>query len=195
MSDILAILAQERTTSLLRRHAYRWCREHLLTALGSAESQGVLREVLEELLDGHPGSSAAIDAISAALSAHGRVHTRVCGLGLPRTKAPKPRWPKTVNDLVREWGYARTRIAIAAERAGVTLARGPRRSYLVTEAQAAAIRAELAKHPDGTRLHRVQHGEWGKGGHPPACIDCGRSDRPRHARDRCAACDHLTRTA
>lgn len=123
------------------------------------------------------------------------VHTRMCGLGLPRMKAPKPRWPKTVNDLVREWGYARTRIVIAADRAGVTLARGPRRSYIVTEEQATAIRAELAKHLDGTRLHRVQHGEWGLGGHPPACIDCGRSDRPRHARDRCAACDHLTRTA
>lgn len=71
MSDIPALLAQERTTSLLRRHAYRWCRARLLTALGSAESQGVLREVLEELLDGHPGSSEAIDAIAAALNARG----------------------------------------------------------------------------------------------------------------------------
>lgn len=116
------------------------------------------------------------------------VCTRMASLRLSATRSPRRRWPATVNDLVLAWGYSRTRIVIAAERAGVTFARGRRNAYLVTREQADAIRTELAQHPDGARLHRARAGEWGKGGHAAACVACGRSNVARKSRDRCAAC-------
>jgi hypothetical protein len=135
-----------------------------------------------------------IEALAAELGrTPDAVYTRIVDLGCARTKPRSPRWPATIQDLVRSWGYARSRIEIAAERLGIVFARGRRRSYLVTEEQADAIKAELAKHPDGGRLRRVKATEWGKGGHPPACVLCGRSDRPRASHGRCTTCDRRVR--
>lgn len=113
------------------------------------------------------------------------VHQRMAvGLRLAPTRIRR-RWPKTRNDLVREWGYSTSRIQNAADRLGLVLERGPRDAWLFTREQAEAVREELAKHPDGARLHVRRSGEWGPG---ETCVGCGRSSVRRAARDRCSRC-------
>ena len=43
---------QEAATHLIVEHRFKWCRAKLLHALAGAMEQGVLDEVIEELLDG-----------------------------------------------------------------------------------------------------------------------------------------------
>ena len=57
----------ERTNAMLVAHAFPWCRARLLHALGAAEEQGVLEDVLHELL----GESPEVDYLRAALRRHG----------------------------------------------------------------------------------------------------------------------------
>lgn len=112
------------------------------------------------------------------------------GLRLPQ-RHPRPGarglWPKSIAKLSAEWGYPRSRIETAIKRLGLELERGAIRSRLVTREHAAALRVELARHADGKALRRRQPGEWGHGG-ADACLDCARSDVPRHASDRCSPC-------
>ncbi|UCC74096.1 MAG: hypothetical protein JSV86_05925 [Gemmatimonadota bacterium] len=95
----------------------------------------------------------------------------------------------TLAEMARESGYCQKRIQIAARRASVPLSKNPRGhgfTYVIPRRAVEMIYRELARHDDGSPLHPRKKGEWGRGF--GRCSDCGRRDRPRHARQRCAAC-------
>lgn len=67
----VSIKRVEQTNDMLVAHAFPWCRARLLHALGAAEEQGILAEVLEELMGGGPGA----DAIRNSLHQQGWAKT------------------------------------------------------------------------------------------------------------------------
>jgi len=114
---------------------------------------------------------------------------RAVTLGLCKRRArDRERWPRSLHSLSTEWGYHRRSIQIAAGRLGIELTKGRGRrvgDYRITREQAARILSELARHPDGGRLHRRRPGEWAPG---ESCVGCGRDSVLRHARERCQRC-------
>lgn len=63
----VSLKAVERANDMLVAHAFPWCRARLLHALGAAEEQGVLADVLAEIL----GDSAEAEHVRAHLRRHG----------------------------------------------------------------------------------------------------------------------------
>jgi hypothetical protein len=70
----------EKASALIVAHDFKWCRARLLHALAGADEQGILEEVLEELLppgkgrgemDGFETGGDIAAAISVALTANG----------------------------------------------------------------------------------------------------------------------------
>ena len=123
---------------------------------------------------------------------------RQMGLGSPS------RGTKPLNQLCRESGYHPKQIRYALKNLGMALqykfdTRHPKepriyRQYAISFEQEEAILAYLAKHPDGSPVYcnapgyRTKQGQWGVGNKPPACLDCGRTDRPHRGRGFCSSC-------
>ena len=111
---------------------------------------------------------------------------------------------KTMNALARSSGYSISRILFAVSALGLRLNHRRRsspeqksriRSFCISEDQEEAICEFLKKQPDGMPLLRADSkktpvGVWGIGTKPPACTDCGRSDRPHFAKGKCKVCYH-----
>lgn len=118
---------------------------------------------------------------------------------------------KNVHQLVRETGYARSRIINAAKRLDIKLHRAKRVSdhkprmgkhyedpsrffrLLVTPNQEKRILEFLARLPDAeslwsnkTRITRVD--AWGTGRKPKSCKRCKKTDKPHKARGYCIRC-------
>lgn len=102
--------------------------------------------------------------------------------------------------LAKRLGYDAKAVIRAAKRAGVPLSyrrlpttnirsgkpRGV--NYGFEDDDVDAIVAELRSSPNPNIITTTRHGEWGTGTKPPACLDCGRSDRKHSARGLCGAC-------
>lgn len=123
----------------------------------------------------------------------------------------------SLDSLLRESGYARTRILTAARKAGLKLRRikkshpeqrtAPAR-YAITDQQRAAIYKFLASVPDALphfckgycrRCHtkvfpkskHADDGQWGVRGRADECARCHKSDNLYVAKDLCTTCyDH-----
>ncbi len=76
----MTIEEQEKAAALIVSHEFKWCRARLLHALAGAAEQGILEDVLEELMpastgrgdwDGYETGSMISDAIVAELQKHG----------------------------------------------------------------------------------------------------------------------------
>ena len=66
-SRTVSLKLVERTSRFIVAHAFPWCRARILHALGAAEEQGVLEDVLTEIL----GESSEIAHIRQHLRRHG----------------------------------------------------------------------------------------------------------------------------
>lgn len=66
-SRTVSLLRVERTNAMIVAHAFPWCRARILHALGAAEEQGVLADVLTELL----GDEAEVEHVRKHLRRHG----------------------------------------------------------------------------------------------------------------------------
>ena len=119
-------------------------------------------------------------------------------LGAPR------RGYLSMNELVRQTGYARSTILIAAQRLGLPLRRQPtyqqssrgtpehwrkkHKNYAIGLDVAERIIDELTARPDGKRKAISYRGEWGGPNKPERCLDCGKTDRPHAAKGACDRC-------
>jgi hypothetical protein len=69
VSRTMSLRRVETINRAIVEHAFPWCRARLLHALGAAEEQGILEDVLSELL----GDDAEIDHVRKHLRRHGWV--------------------------------------------------------------------------------------------------------------------------
>lgn len=118
---------------------------------------------------------------------------------------------KNVHQIVRETGYARTRIINAAKRLGIKLRRAKRVSehkprgkaqhadsvvffrLLVSQDQEKRILDFLARVPDAVHVwsnktRKTRADAWGTGNKPESCKRCGKTDRPHKANGICTRC-------
>ncbi len=119
---------------------------------------------------------------------------------------------KTLKGMAERSGYAVSTLKLAAERAGVILRRNvqpdPRWArptsnswYAISYDQEEAILAAIREVFDGdrARYHPSRKGEWGGRARgldkPPACLECGTSERPHYSKGLCARCYDRARRA
>lgn len=109
------------------------------------------------------------------------------------------RGSKSLRRVATETGYGVNTLKLAAERAGVRLARAPstlaafqrlrHRVYRVTPEDEGAILDFLKRHPDGVPLRSVAPTDalWARRGQS-GCRTCGRADRRHYAKGQCQIC-------
>lgn len=105
----------------------------------------------------------------------------------------------TLNKLILITGYSRAKLKNVARRIGVELQRRPAYfrtknpsrhgsfRYMISLDDVDEIIATL-KRDNKFRLHDTVTGEWGTGGKPDVCIECGTSERPYAGRGYCKRC-------
>lgn len=121
---------------------------------------------------------------------------RQLGLGSPSRST----W--TVRDVAKYSGFSDEKVRHAIEKMDLR----PRRAFngspkskrarsttvALTDEQADALTEYMIANPyiwtDAPGMERSTKGVWGVGKKPPACVKCGRSDRPHMARGECRAC-------
>lgn len=106
----------------------------------------------------------------------------------------------TLRQLSEMSGFSTTKIRHAAAELGIELKRAPStrieqrgraraKTFAVTPGQADRIVKRMLA---GGFIGRSR--EWGKDGHPAACVTCARTDRPHKAKGRCSRCYSTSRT-
>jgi ribA/ribD-fused uncharacterized protein len=108
----------------------------------------------------------------------------------------------SMREFVRLSGYEDSRILASAEALGIKLHRigvgnpkrpKAKRAYGITEEQQEKLLAHFVEHPNTFYPNKpgsgkTTQGVWGIGRKPPACLDCGRSDKPHYSKGLCDGC-------
>lgn len=136
----------------------------------------------------------------------GRTPTAVISRAMKLKLGPPSRGTHSLSSLERDTGYDRKRVRTALEHLGLlerravsasssrANVRNARYNRLALDEDAVTRVVEfLSKHPDaeplyGPNSHRATHGVWGVGWHPPACLECNRTDRPHDCKGLCTSC-------